>query len=65
MKKYYLDKQFKDSVYDAYYSYENGAVDDLYFDTQEEAENYADKVKWRLADDEIYEIMEVEENETI
>lgn len=63
MKKYYLDKQFQDSIYkDTYYSYESGAFDNMYFDTKEEAEAYAKNYSFELESNEIFVICEVEEN---
>ena len=62
MKKYYLDKQFQDSIYkDTYYSYESGAFDNMYFDTKEEAEAYAEYCSYMLEENEILEVMEAEE----
>ena len=58
MKKYYLDKQFQDT----YYSYESGAFDNMYFNTKEEAEAYAEYCNYMLEENEIFEVMEVEEN---
>ena len=63
MKKYYLDKQFQDSIYkDTYYSYESGAFDNMYFDTKEDARAYAKNCSYILEENEILEVMEVEEN---
>lgn len=60
MKKYYLDKQFQDSIYkDTYYSYESGAFDNMYFDTKEEAEAYAKYCNYMLENNEIFVICEV------
>lgn len=62
MKKYYLDKQFQDKHYkDTYYSYEQGAYDNMYFDTEEDARAYAEHYSYMLESNEIFEIMEVEE----
>ena len=62
MKKYYLDKQFQDTIYkDTYYSYESWAVDNMYFDTKEDAETYAEYCSYMLEENEIFEVMEVEE----
>lgn len=59
MTKYYLDKQFQDSVYkDTYYSYEQGAFDDMYFDTEGEAFTYLVNNLYRLEPNERLEVME-------
>ena len=64
MKKYYLDKQYQDKRYpDTYYSYEQGAYDDVYFDTEWEAQAYAQYIKnftTLLEPNEILEVMEEE-----
>ena len=64
MKKYYLEKQFQDKLYkDAYYSYEQGAYNNMYFDTKWEAQRYALSQTPFLENNEILEVMELEENE--
>lgn len=60
MNKYYLDKQFQDSIFkDTYYSYESRAFDNMYFDTKEEAEAYAEVNAYELEENEIFVICEV------
>lgn len=62
MPRYYLDVQFRDSYYkDTYYSYENGAYDGKYFDSKEEAEKYAKENQCFLGENDVFEIMEEEE----
>ena len=61
--KYYIDKQFYgtkdiDGTIISF-SYESDIVDGKYFKTYEEAEKYAEKINYRLNDNEIYVIMEL------
>ena len=60
MEKYYLDKQFQDSIYkDTYYSYESGAYNNMYFNTKEDARAYAEYCGYMLEENEIFVICEV------
>lgn len=60
MKKYYIDREFYSRVCDSYISYEAGALDDKYFESEYEATTYAESNLYRLDKGEAYSIYEVE-----
>lgn len=61
IKKYYLDKEFLVPPYkDTYCSCEEGAYDGKYFDSKEDAENYAKDNQGFITDAERLEVIEFE-----
>ena len=57
--KYYLDKCYLQDG--ACFSYESGPLDKMYFDTLEDAQNYAFDNDYRLEENELFCIEEVDE----
>ena len=57
--KYYVEKNWFNEFGDCI-SYESGALNDMYFDTESEAENYAKEHEFMLKENEVFIVCEME-----